>query len=161
MNQDIMKKIDAAWWLWGILSCVFALCLPWIGWYAIGNIAVVGCGAYVMHLAKKRRKRIDENKDLIKKMTKNQKKKMAQMDEQEGRSILTLAGRLMPFVIIFCGLINIYTFVWSMTGHPTVPVFSGLEHMPLFTGWLLLSLDLLFLILFWIAFNGRVQEIMD
>lgn len=161
MNQDLLRKFGSAWMIFGLLSCVLALCLPWIGWYALGNIAVVCAAAYVLHLAGGRRKRIDQNKDLTRKMNAAQRRKLAEMDQQEGKNLLVLGNRLVPFLCVFCAVINIYTYIWSMSGHPQVPVFSGLEHAGMPVYWLMLSLNLLFLGLFWFAFRIRFQDLMD
>ena len=161
MNRNVINRFNSAWFLWGAISTVLAFVTPWIGWYGLGNAAVLLSACYVIHLTKDRKKRIEQNQDVIARLTKKQKQQMNTLDEQEGKNILMLAFRLIPALTIFCGAINVYTFVFSMkTGHPAA-LFKSLETMKLLGEWTLLCLVLFFMVMFWIAFSGKVHQMMD
>lgn len=156
-----LEKMPQTWWAWGIFSFLFALCIGCIGWYAVGNLAVLLCGFYVLHLAGQRYRRIREQQDVVPKMSKAQKKKLAELDEKETMNIVLLSDRVMAFLCGMCAVINVYTLFWNMYRKEAVPVFTGVDPYHMGFSVLLLILDLGCLAAFYLSFRGRVHQMLS
>lgn len=153
-----MKQFAKFWWLWGVGSGLCAFLSPYIGWYAVGNLAVVLCGFYLMHLAAGIRKTRQKNSNVIRRMNKKQKDQLRLMEARERQQTTLLSERLMPFITLICGLLNCYTFYYMKSGQKTFQILEGISPEDMTLNFALLALDLCFLLLFWFSFRTRIRE---
>lgn len=154
-----MKLFLARTWLvCGILSVLFMGLCPYVSWYALSNLAVFGCAAYLVYLATKRRKRMMQIKEVFKKMTRKEKKALEEADHKEVSSIASLS-KMMPYLCFGCLLLNAYTYYYYNLEQGTA--FGLIPGMNETASLILMAAGLLFGVLFYFGFCFKMNQLMD
>lgn len=107
------------WFLTGILSILVLAFAPCMKWYVLGQTAVMAGFVYCYMLAQKRYRRVMENKELLRKMSKKQKEQFWQNDQKECRMIYSMAFRLFQVVMVFVMAFNAYCCFYAYKTGPS------------------------------------------
>lgn len=151
-----MKTFLSRSWLWiGVLSLVcFTLC-PYVGWYAIGTLAVFGGSVYTVKKAVDRKKKILENTDVFSKMTRKQKDAFLANDHKEVRSIESIS-KMMPYLCFVIALLNGYTYYYNAKAQ--FEAVGIAQIIPTSLALPILIVGMVLWLLFFIGFSFRMNE---
>lgn len=153
---QVMKTFLSRSWLWiGVLSLAcFTLC-PYVGWYAIGTLAVFGGGVYTVKKAVDRKKKILENTDVFSKMTRKQKDAFLANDHKEVRSIESIS-KMMPYLCFVIALLNGYTYYYNAKAQ--IEAVGIAQIIPTSLALPILIVGMVLWLLFFIGFSFRMNE---
>lgn len=151
-----MKKFLSRSWLWiGVASLVcFTLC-PYVGWYAIGTVAVFGGGVYTVKKASDRKNKILNNTEVFSKMTRKQRDAFLVNDQKEVRSIGSIS-KMMPYVCFVAVLLNCYTYYYNTNAQ--IEAVGIAKIIPTSMAMPVLIAGVVLWILFFIGFSFRMNE---
>lgn len=155
-NNPLNPLLSRTWLVIGALEIVFMALCARVGWYTIANIAVVGTAIYTVHLAKVRRARFMSNRDVLKKMTKKEKRVFLEVDDREVKNIAA-TSRMMPFLIFGCLLLNAYTYYYNVSEGMTTAMVANIPDAA--NLWLLIA-GLVFGVIFYFAFCAKMNDMM-
>lgn len=152
-----MKEfLSRTWMVYGIGQILMMALCAYVGWYAVANAAVVITAAYCVHLARKRKKQLEDNKDVIRKMTRKQKKTLEAIDDKQVREI-SATSRMMPYLCFGCLLLNGYTYYYNTANSRAAAVWLGIPDA--WNVWFLV-IGMVFGFVFYFAFCFKMNEMM-
>lgn len=154
----MMKKLlIQTWWIYGAVSTLCMALCPQVGWYAIANLLVLLTAFWVVSLAAKHYKRLVENREILRRMSKKQKKAFEAADEKEIRSIAA-SSKMMTYLCFGSLLLNAYTYYYAIENDKLVMLS---DQIPLSAGIWLLVAGILTGVVFYAAFCFKMNSLLD
>lgn len=150
MNRNLARF----WWLSALLSIVCLGLCPQIGWYALANLIICLAGVYMLHQADSRRKRIEGNQELFRKMTRRQKRAFQALDDREFSNLNSLT-RLMPYLCFGCLMLDGYTYYYNLTTQHSAAVFDT-SRLQSASAWLMV-IGLAFGVIYYFAWREQLS----
>lgn len=144
-----LKEAMAKYWLlFAILSMVLLFFCSYIGWYVVANLTVFGGAYYVVQKALARKKRVLENKELLRRMDRKERKKFFDLDDQESRNI-TSSTSLIFWLNVACLFLDLYIYLFNFLNQRPLSLFHAWDSNQVINLTLLivgLLFDVLFLV---------------
>lgn len=143
--KEVMTKY---WWLFAIVSMVLLFLCSYIGWYVVANLTVFGGAYYVVQKALARKKRVLENKEILRRMDRKERKKFFDLDDQESRNI-TSSTTLIFWLNVACLFLDLYIYLFNFLNERSLGLFHAWDSSQAINLTLLivgLLFDVLFLV---------------
>ena len=120
--NSLKEGMAKYWWLFAIVSMVVLFLCSYIGWYVVANLTVFSGAYYVVQKALARKKRVLENKELLRRMDRKERKKFFELDDQESRNI-TSSTTLILWLNIACLFLDVYIYLFNFLNHRSLSLF--------------------------------------
>lgn len=146
--QALKETFAKYWWIWATISMVLLFLCSYIGWYVVANMTVFAGAYYVVRKAKLRKQRVLENKDILRRMDRKQRKQFFELDDQESRNLAS-STTLIFWLNIACLFLDIYIYLFNFLNQRVLSLFDWWkENMAINLTLLIVALlfDILFLI---------------
>lgn len=153
-----MKTVVKFCWGWAILSAVCALLSSYLGVYGLLPLVAAGAGYYVIRQADKRVKRLNENADVIDKMSAKQRDAFEKLDRKELKDIESLF-KLILVISVAVALFLIYVWFYNMQNNISMALFSWDFLNKLAPLGVILSV--LFMLIYTYAFYVKARELIN
>lgn len=124
MIISIKQFLTKYWGILAILSMVLLFLCSYVGWYVIANLTVVAGAYYVVQKALRRKKRVLENKELLRRMDRKARKQFFELDDQESRNLMS-STVLILWLNIACLILDIYIYLFNFLNHRSMTLFHG------------------------------------
>ncbi len=120
--KSLKESMAKYWWIFAIVSMVLLFLCSYIGWYVLANLTVFGGAYYVVQKALARKKRVLENKELLRRMDRKERKKFFDLDDQESRNI-TSSTELIFWLNVACLFLDIYIYLFNFLNNRPLSLF--------------------------------------
>lgn len=155
--QALKETLAKYWWILATISMVLLFLCSYIGWYVVANMTVFAGAYYVVRKAKLRKQRVLENKDILRRMDRKQRKQFFELDDQESRNLAS-STTLIFWLNIACLFLDIYIYLFNFLNQRILSLFDWWKEN-IAINLTLLIVGLLFDILFLIGWKEYLNTL--